>query len=131
MAAVVTNTGLAGAASRLNGAGAEAAFDYIAVGTGTTAAQASDTILETEITDSGLARAQDASPTRETTAQTNDTAVCDYSFSVTGTKAVTETGLFNATGPPPAGVLLCRDVFSAINVINGDTLVMTIKVQVS
>jgi len=128
MAAVLTNTGMAGAASRLNGAGAEAAFDYIAVGTGTTAADASDTTLETEIVDSGLARAQDASPTRETTAQTNDTAVCDYAFSVTGTKAVTETGLLNAGA---AGVLLCHDVFSAINVINGDTLTMTIKVQVS
>ena len=128
MAAVLTNTGMAGVASQINGAGSPAYFDYVAVGTGTTGAAAGDTTLETEIVDSGLARAQDASPTRETDTQTNDTAVCDYSFTVTGTKAVTETGLLNAGA---AGVLLCRDVFSAINVENGDTFIMTIKVQVS
>ena len=128
MAAVMTNTGFAGVASRINGAGAEAAFDYVAVGIGTTAAAAADTALESEIVDSGLARAQDAAPTRVTTTITNDTAVCDYTFTVTGTKAVTEAGLLNAASD---GVLLCHDVFSAVNVINGDTLIMTIKVKAS
>ena len=120
MAATVTNAGLAAIAALLS------AFDYIAVGTGTTAAGVTDTTLETEITDSGLARAQDASPTRETTTIANDTAVADVTFTVTGTKAVTEVGLFDAGA---AGNMLCREVISAINVVSGYTLIMTVKVQ--
>lgn len=70
VANLVTNAGLAGVASRINGAGSEAAFTYIAVGTGTTSANASDTTLETEITDSGLARAS-ATASRVTVDVTN------------------------------------------------------------
>ena len=128
MSAVVTNTGKAAFASNICGAGSEAVFDYIAVGTGTTAAAATDTALEAEITDSGLARAQDGSTTRETTTVTNDTAVTDVTFTVTGTKAVTECGYFNHVS---AGVMAVRDVFAVINVVNGYTLIMTIKDQVS
>lgn len=124
---LVTNAGFAGMASRCNGAGAEAAFTYLAVGTGTTAAAAGNTTLETEITDSGLQRAA-ATASRVTTTQTNDTAQLDKTFSVTGTKAVTEAGALNAAA---AGVLLGRQVFSAINVVNGDTLQITYKFQFS
>lgn len=122
---LITNAGFAGAASRLNGAGAEAAFDYIAVGTGTTAAAVGNTTLETEIADSGLSRAQ-GTASRVTTDVTNDTAQVLKSFSVTGTKAVTESGLLNASS---GGVLLCRQVFSAVNVVNGDTLQVTWKID--
>ncbi len=124
---LVTNAGKAGVASRINGAGSEAAFTYIAVGTGTTAAAAGNTTLETETTDSGLARAN-ATASRVTTSQTNDTAQLQYTFSVTGTKAITESGVLNASS---SGVLLCRQVFSAINVVNGDSLQITWKVQAS
>lgn len=124
---LVTNAGFAGLASRLNGAGSEAAFTYLAVGTGTTAAAASDTTLETELASSGLSRAA-ATATRVTTTETNDTAQLDNSFSVTGTQAVTECGAFNAAS---SGVLLGRQVFSAINVENGDTLQITYKFQIA
>ena len=127
MAAVLTDAGMAGIAARINGTGTPAAYTYIAVGTGTTGALAADTTLEAEITDSGLARATDASPTVTTTTVTNDTAVCDVTFTVTGTKAVTECGLLNAAA---AGTLLFHDVFSAYNVVNGDTLIVTAKVKV-
>lgn len=50
---LVTDAGRAAVASRINGAGAEAAFTYIAIGTGTNAAAASDTTLQTEITTGG------------------------------------------------------------------------------
>lgn len=123
---LVTNAGMAGVASRINGAGSEAAFTYIAVGTGTTAANAADTTLETEITDSGLARAA-ATASRVTTDVTNDTAQNLYTFSVTGTKAVTESGVLNAAS---SGVLLARQVFSAVNVVNGDSLQVTWKFDV-
>ena len=124
---LVVSAGKAGVASRINGAGAEAAFTYLAVGTGTNAAAAGDTALQTEITDSGLARAA-ATCTRVTTSVTNDTAQLDKTFSVTGTKAVTEAGALNAAS---TGTLLGRQVFSAVNVVNGDTLQITYKFQVS
>lgn len=122
---LITNAGFAGVASRINGADSEAAFTYIAVGTGTTAANAADTTLETETAASGLTRAA-ATASRVTTTQTNDTAQNLKSFSVTGTVAVTESGVLNASSN---GVLLCRQVFSAINVVNGDTLQITWKIK--
>ena len=102
-------------------------FDYIAVGTGTVAPAAGDTALGAEIVDSGLARAA-ATGTRITTTKTNDTAQLQLTFSVTGTKAVTEAGMFNAAS---SGDMLARQTFSAVNVVNGDSLTITWKIQVS
>jgi hypothetical protein len=102
-------------------------FDYIALGTGTTAAAAGNTSLESEITTGGGQRAA-GSGTRITTSITNDTAQLVSSFSFTDSFAVTEAGMFNSdTG----GDLLCRQVFSPVNVISGDTLQITWKIQVS
>ena len=123
---LVTNAGAAGVASRINGDGSEAAFTYIAVGTGTTAANVADTTLETESAASGLSRAA-GTASRVTTDVTNDTAQLLKSFSVTGSVAVTESGVLNAAA---SGVLLARQVFSAINVVNGDTLQITWKFDV-
>ena len=116
---LITNTGFAGVASRINGDGAEAAFTYIAVGTGTTGAAVGDTTLETEHAADGLSRAA-ATASRVTTDVTND-------FTVSGTVAVTESGCLNAAAD---GVLLCRQVFTAVNVVNGDTLQITWKLDV-
>lgn len=126
LANLIPTAGKAGVASRINGDGAEAAFTYLAVGVGTTAADAADTALESEIVDSGLARAA-ATCSRVTTDVTNDTAQLLKSWSVTGTKAVTEAGALNADA---AGTLLGRQVFSAINVVSGDTLQITYKFDV-
>lgn len=120
---LITNAGAAGAASRFNGAGSEAAFTYVAVGTGATAANVADTTLQTELATSGLSRAA-ATCTRVTTDVTNDTAQESVTFTVTGTAAVTESGVFNAAS---SGVLASRQVFSAINVVNGDSLTITWK----
>jgi len=125
IANLVTNAGFAGVASRINGSGAEAAFTFVAVGTGATAAAAADTTLQTETAASGLSRAA-ASASRVTTTQTNDTAQLVLTYTVTGTVAVTESGVLNAAS---SGVLLCRQVFSAINVVNGDSLQITWKVK--
>lgn len=122
---LITNAGFAGAAARLGHDSTEAKFDYVAVGTGTTAAAVGNTTLETEITDSGLARAV-GTVSRVTTTQTNDTHNVAKTFSVTGTKAITEMGLLNAAA---AGVLLGRNVFSAINVVNTDTFIATYQVK--
>jgi hypothetical protein len=124
---LVVSAGKAGMASRCNGSGGEAAFTYIATGTGTTAAAAGDTTLQTELAASGLSRAN-STASRVTTSVTNDTAQLVNTFTVTGTQAVTESGVLNAAS---VGTLLCRQTFSAINVVNGDSLQITWKVQFS
>jgi hypothetical protein len=122
---LITNAGFALAAGLLNGSGTPAAATYIAVGTGTNAASTGDTTLQTETATSGLSRAA-GSVSLVTTSVTNDTAQITKTFSVTGTVAVTESGVLNASS---SGTLLCRQVFSAINVVNGDSLAITWKVQ--
>lgn len=124
---VVTSAGKAGAASRLNGSGAAAAFTYLAVGTGVSGAVVGDTTLGTETVGSGLTRAN-ATASLVTTSVTNDTAQLQYTFTVTGTVAITEAGILNASS---SGTLLCRQVFSAVNVVNGDSFILTYRVQCS
>lgn len=123
----IPTVGKALIAGRLMGSGSPAVPDYIAVGTGTTAFAAGNTTLETEISDSGLSRAQ-GTVSLVTTTTTNDTTQVTKTFSVSGTKAVTESGVLNASSN---GTLLCRQVFSAINVVSGDSLTMTWKVAIS
>ncbi len=120
---LITNAGLAGAANRLGGIGT-AAFTYIALGTGATAANATDTTLQTELAVSGLSRVN-ATVSAVTTTATNDTLQLANTFTVTGTAAITEAGILNAGA---GGTLLSRLVFSAVNVINGDSLTVTYKI---
>lgn len=91
-------------------------FKYIAVGTGTTTPSDSDTALANEITGGGLARALGTCSTNA------NTAIITVTWNVTGSYAVTECGLFNASS---GGTMFCRTTFAAINVQNGDTLTMT------
>jgi hypothetical protein len=46
----------------------------------------------------------------------------------TGTIAITESGVFNAA---TAGTLLARQVFTAVNVVSGDSIQFTWKIQAS
>jgi hypothetical protein len=124
---LVVSAGKAGLASRLNGDGAEAVFNYLAVGLDNTAAAAGNTALGSEITDSGLERAA-ATASRVTTTVTNDTARLQKTWNVTGTKAVVEIGAFNAGS---GGTMLGRTVFSVINVSNGFTLIATYDFQIT
>jgi len=122
---LITNVGRGLISGLINGSGAPAAATYIAVGTSVTAAAVTDTTLGTETSTSGLARAA-GTVSLVTTTITNDTAQITKTFSVTGTVAVTESGVLNASS---AGTLLCHQVFSAINVANGDSLQVTWKIQ--
>lgn len=115
---LIVDAGLAGLASRINGSGAEAAFTYLGVGIGTTAVDHADATLESEITDVGLERAS-ATCSRTTTTVANDTAKLSKTWSVTGTRAVTEVAALNAGS---VGTLLGRQVFTAVNVVSGDSL---------
>lgn len=123
---LVTTAGKAGVAGRIGGSGSPAAFTYIAIGTGTTAAAVGDTTLQTEISTGGGSRAA-ATVSLTTTDTTNDTARAVVTFSFTSTFAVTEAGLLNASS---SGTLLNRQVFTAVNVVSGDSLQVTIDIDV-
>lgn len=110
-------------------AASHTAFDYIAVGTGTTAATATDTELVTEETENGVTRAA-GTGTRVQVNVANDTCQILKAFSVSGSVAVTESGIFNHASEG-SGILLCRQTFSEINVADGDTLTITWKVTVA
>lgn len=115
---IVTNAGLAHMSNALI-----TDFGYMAIGTGTTEAAATDTALETEV----MREAVD-SATQETTSVTNDTARFVNEFTIDGTYAVTEMGILNAgTG----GTLLNHQVFDAINLTSGDKLSIQVDVVIS
>lgn len=123
---LVVSAGSAGVASRINGAGAEAAFTWIAIGIGTTSPVAGNTTCESEIVTGGGQRAN-GTATRVTTDVTNDTAQVDVTYTFTSSFAVTESCLLNASS---AGTLLSRQTFSAINVVNTDSLLIRWKIDV-
>jgi len=129
---LVVNAGRAVVSARLYGTGS-AAFASIGMGTGTTAAAATDTALQTGVTAAGAADAgvhvlPTASVTASsvTTTVTNDTAQWQGTVNITATIAVTESGLFNAD---TNGTMLAHQVFSAVNVVNGDSIQFTWKVK--
>jgi hypothetical protein len=129
----VTDAGKAAVASRINGSGGAAAFTSIGQGTGVTGFAAGDTALGTEVKADGtgasgvhaLATAS-VTASRVTTTVTNDTAQLVGTVSETATIAITESGVFNAD---TSGTLLCRQTFSAVNVVNGDSLQFTWKIK--
>ena len=128
----ITNVGKAIAARRLYGT-ADAVTWAIGMGTGTTAAAATDTALETEIKADGTAASGvHAVPTASvtfsnvTTTVTNDTMQAVGTVSYTATLAVTESGMLNAD---TNGSLLCRQTFSAVNVVSGDSIQFTWKIK--
>ncbi|MEO7102872.1 MAG: hypothetical protein ABI119_06000 [Gemmatimonadaceae bacterium] len=89
-------------------------FNYHACGTGVTAENITDTAMGT---DSGV--------TRVAGTQTNPSSniyqtVATMAF--VSTKAITEHGVFSAS---TAGTLLDRSVFTAVNVVSGDSITFT------
>jgi len=94
-------------------------FRYIQAGTGTTAATAGDTDIETK---EGAKVA--ATVTNETTTVTDDTIRFVATISFTSSKAITEAAITNNSADA-TGELLARQVFSAINVNNGDSIEFT------
>ena len=122
---LVVSTGKAGMAGLLVGTGGVSAFEYIALGTGTTTPEAGDSALEAEITSGGAGRAL-ATASRVTTGVTDDTSQLEVTFNFTDSHAITESGVLNASS---SGVLLARQVFSVLNVSNGDELTVRWRIQ--
>jgi len=119
---LIVNTGLAEIAGLVGNTGSPTAFTYLAVGSASTAANATDTTLETKLTDGGLERAS-AAVTRQTTNAANDTLQLVKTFTVTGTKTVREVGVFNDAS---VGTMLSRSVLTSDkNLEAGDTFTLT------
>jgi hypothetical protein len=128
----IVNDGLAAVAGLIIQTGSTSPFTYLAIGTSTTAVSSTDTALYGELTTGGGQRSL-ATLSRVTTDVTNDTAqlVHTFTFTTTGTYPITEAGVFNVvTTSSGSGAMLCRQIFTAINVVNTDTLEITYKLDV-
>ena len=115
---LVVTTGKNLVASRLVGT-TPAVMSHMAIGSGTTAAAAGNTALGTELGRVSL------------TSGSASSAVVTYvaTFAAgTGTGAVTEAGLLNASS---GGTLLCRTVLSVVNKGANDSMTVTWTVTVS
>ena len=114
---LVVTTGLGFIASRMKDATATA-MSHMAIGSGTAAAAAGNTALGTELGRVALT---------STTVTANAVAYVATFGPGTGTGAVTEAGIFNASS---SGTMLCRTVFSVVNKEAGDTMSITWTVTI-
>lgn len=117
---LVTNAGFAQLAL-LAGDASAVPFTYIAVGTSATAVAVTDTALNAEIVDSGLARAA-GTVSRVTTTVTNDTYKITYTWTASGSKTIEEVGVFNAAS---SGTMLSHALTTSKAVSSGETLTGT------
>lgn len=115
---LVVTTGKNFVASRIKDATASA-MSHMGIGTGTAAAAAGNTTLGTEAARNALT---------STTVTNADVAYVASFAAGTGTGAITEAGLFNASS---SGTLLCRTVFSVVNKGADDSMTITWTVTVS
>jgi hypothetical protein len=118
---LVVTSGLNHIADRLGNSSPPTRMSNMEVGTGTTGPSASQTTLISPISSARVTL----------TSQTVSTNTVEYvgDFPAnTGTGAVTEAGIFNATS---AGTMLCRTTFSVVNKGAADTLKITWTLTVS
>lgn len=87
-----------------------AVFDYCAIGTDGTAPSSTQTALGNEVMRVQATYSKDAN--------VGECSI-DATFNITGTYALQECGLFNASS---GGTMYCRDTFTTKNVQNGDVV---------
>ena len=97
----------------------DSAMSHMAIGTGSTAAAAGNTALGSESARTALT---------STTVSGADIVYVDTFAAGTGTGAITEAGIFNASS---GGDMLCRTVFSVVNKGASDAMTITWTVTVS
>lgn len=119
---LVVNTGLAYVISRMVGT-SMAVMSHMAVGSGTTAAAAGDTALQSQL------GSRVALSSTTISGANNEKVVYVATFGAgVGTGAVTEAGVFNAS---TSGDMLCRTVFSVVNKAADDTMQITWTITMS
>ena len=128
-ATVLTNVGKGITAKRIIGGTSPAQTEpkFLALGTGATAAartaNATDTALSAELTEG---RSGTNAGTTVTTTNANDTYQNINTITATGSRAVDEGGLFDAS---TVGNMYVSATFAVINLLAGDSLQVTTKVQ--
>lgn len=117
----VTTVGKQASAQQIGGT-TTSPMTAIAIGVGTPSA----TALGSESTTNGGSRGA-ATVTNQTTTLTGDTERWVKTFTFSGSLALTEEGIFdnNTSG----GIMLASQTFSAVNVVNTDTLQVTHNVK--
>lgn len=105
-------------ASRMVGT-ASTVMSHMAIGTGTTTPAVGDTALATQ---AGIVSVS------AFTASTNTVTATATFPAGTGTGAITEAGIFNASS---SGTLLCRTTFPVVNKAAGDSIAITWVITVS
>lgn len=119
---LVVNDGLAALSGLFLNDVSETEFDFVAIGSGSTAPSASDSSLVTEID------RQAATGTQETDSVTNDQAQLQSTFSFSGAQTIEEVGVFNDA---ITGTMFSRSTISTVNVTNGDSLQVTYQITFS
>lgn len=120
LATVFTNAGAAIITNRVISAGT--APKNIGWGIGTTAAAVTDTALVTESAPTTAGGRTVGTETRTTVTNTNDNYQVAGTVTAGSSLAITEAGLFDAV---TSGNMLIRSVFSAVNVVSGDSIAFT------
>ena len=115
---LVVSAGLDFIASRMKDATATA-MSHMAIGTGSTAAASGNTTLGTESARQALT---------STTVNNNAVSYVASFAAGTGTGAITEAGILNASS---GGTLLCRTVFSVVNKGASDSMTITWTITIS
>ena len=117
---LVVNAGLSFITSRMLGT-SKAVMSHMALGSGSTAANASDTSLGSQVGN------------REALDSASETSTGVITFASTfepgdATGALTEAGIFNASS---GGDMLCRTVFNTVTKASTDTLAISWSITVS
>jgi hypothetical protein len=120
LATVFVNAGAAIITNRVIQAGT--APKNIGWGTGTTAAAVGDTALQTEAAPTTSGGRTVGTESRTTVTNTNDNYQVTGTVTAGSTLAITEEGLFDNVS---AGNMLIHSVFSAVNVVSGDSIAST------
>jgi hypothetical protein len=115
---LVVDDGLAYIASRMKDT-TQTAMSHMAIGSGTTNPAAGDSALETQLGRVSLT---------STTVTDNAVEYVATFGAGTGTGAVTEAGIFNASS---GGTMLCRTEFAVINKGASDSMTVTWTVTIS
>lgn len=117
---LVVSVGKTNIAARMSG-NTVAVMSHMAVGTGSTAAVVGDTTLQTELARVALTVAGGT--------PSSNTVTYSASYPAgTGTGALTEAGIFNASS---SGTMLCRTVFPVINKQAADSITITWVISIT
>ena len=129
VATVLTNKGAALFADRARTTPATYTTSpkFIGVGTGATGAARTAAVTDTALSTEVETRASGTESTVTTTV-TGDTYQSQGTVSITATRALDESGLFDAS---TAGNMATSATYNVINLLNGDSIQLTWKVKIA